>query len=606
MERRRLQGSSGAAMVSAVGHAVPGALLLAAILASPSGLAAPREPAAGCAGLAGLGAFPVASTQITGASFIPAGSLSAEGVTLPDHCRVQGIINKRVGVDGFPYRTGFEVRLPSQWNGRFMFQGGGGTEGGVPPATGAAGTLSPALARGFAVASQNGGHDNRDLPVPNQFFLDPQAVADHAYRSIDVTTQTAKFLIDAYYGRRPDHSYFVGCSTGGRQGMVFSQNFPDYYDGIVAGAPVHDLEAVALGENWDAQAVAAITPASIRKFAKRAGAVTPSLIRRALTRVPGLHAGFPDADQKLFARAILAACDGLDGAADGVIDDLPACWAKFDPAAFVFPDGGQPLQCAGAKTSACLSPEQIGVLKKINQGPRNSHGEPIRSTAAAAVRDHADNTVFGYAWDGGFMTPAGIPPRKFWTPFGPPGDFVQALGQMPYIWVLPASPGADPLSFDFDKDLGKLNANTPMVSFSASVDIAKFRERGGKIVWYHGVSDPGPTALATIAYYDALAAQNGGWDQTAAFARLFLVPNMGHCGGGPSTDQFDMLTPLMSWVEQGMAPDRIIASGAHFASPPAIRSRPLCPYPQQTRYAGPAGGDLAQAANYTCVTPSGR
>jgi hypothetical protein len=606
MDRRRLQYRWYSAIVLAVGHVVPCVLSLAATFVSRPGFAATPDAADACARLASLRAFPVATTQITGASFIPAGSSFAAGVALPDHCRVQGVIDKRVGKDGFPYGDSFEVRLPSQWNGRFMLQGGSGTEGAVPPATGAAGTLSPTLAHGFAVASQNGGHDNRDMPVPNQFFLDPQAVADHAYHSIDVTTRTAKFLIKAYYGRGPDRSYFVGCSTGGRQGMVFSQNFPDYYDGIVSGAPVYDLEAIALGENWDAQAVAAITPATIRKLARRAGAVTPSLLRQALNRIPALHAGFPDADQKLFTRALLAACDSLDGAADGVIDDLPACQAKFDPATFVFPDSGQPLQCTGTKNATCLSPEQIGVVKKINEGPRNSQGEPIRSPAAAAVPDHADNTIVGYAWDGGFMTPAGIPPRKLWTPFGPPGDFVQALGQMPYIWVLPPNPGADPLRFNFDKDISNLNDNTPMVSFSASIDITKFKERDGKIIWYHGVSDPGPPALATIAYYDALAERHGGWDQTAAFARLFLVPGMGHCGGGPSTDQFDMLTPLVSWVEHGTAPDRIIASGAHFASPPAIRSRPLCPYPQQTRYVGAAGGDLAPAANYACVAPSGR
>jgi feruloyl esterase len=583
------------------------AIFLAVTMLVPMpGFAAAPEIGAACAGLATLKAFPAASTQITAASFVPAGSTSAGGAALPDHCRVNGVIDRRTGVDGFPYGIGFEVRLPSQWNGRFMFQGGGGTEGGVPPAFGSAGTLSPTLARGWAVASQNGGHENRDLPFPNQFYSDPQAVADHAYRSIDVTTQTARFLIDAYYGRRPDRSYFVGCSTGGRQGMVFSQKFPGYYDGIVAGAPVYDLEAVALGENWDAQAVAAITPALMRTSAHGVGAIVPGGWRRALNHVPAPYGAFPEEDQKLFTRAVMAACDRLDGVADGVIDDLPACWAKFDPATFVFPDSGRPLQCTGAKTATCLSPAQIGAVKKINQGPRNSRGEPIRSPAAAAVPDHADNTVFGYAYDGGFMTPVGIPPRKFWTAVSPPGDFAQALGQMPYIWLSPPDPRADVLRFDFDKDLGRLNRDTPMVSYSASVDLAKFRERGGKIIWYHGVSDPGPPALATIAYYDSLTARNGGWDPTASFARLFLVPGMGHCGGGPSTDQFDMLTPLVSWVENGTAPDRIAASGTRFTSPPAARSRPLCPYPQQTRYTGSAGGDLAQAANYSCVAPSGR
>ncbi len=571
---------------------VLGSLLVgvsAASLGTSVGLGANlSDPAAACTRLATLTGFPVAPTQITLAKFIPAGAVTTDGIALPDHCQVQGVINKRIGVDGLPYGDGFEVRLPAEWNGRFMFQGGGGTEGAVPPAIGYAGTLSPTLARGWVVASQNGGHENKDLPFPNQFFLDPQAVVDHAYGSIDVTTQTAKFLIDAYYGRGPERSYFVGCSTGGRQGMVLSQNFPDYFDGIVAGDPVYDLEAIALTENWSVQAIAAITPSPIKKFPNGA---------------PVLHPAFPESDQKLFTSAILAACDRLDGIADGVVDNLPACWAKFDPATFVFPDSGQPLQCTGAKTSACLSPAQISAVKKINQGPRNSLGQAIKAPAAAAVHDHADNTVVGYAYDGGFMAATGIPSRKIGTPTTPPGDFSLGLGQMPYVWLSPPNPGADPLQFDFDKDIGNLNKSTPLVTFSASTDLTKFKDRGGKIIWYHGVSDPGPPVHGTIVYYNALMTRYGGPDQTKSFARLFLVPNMGHCRGGPATDQFDMLTPLVSWVEQGTAPDQVIASGTRFASPPAARSRPLCPYPQETRYVGPAGGDLGAAANYACVAP---
>jgi feruloyl esterase len=582
MKRRQLRHAPISVFYLLVGASAAG-------FAPQSGFAAtPPDPAAACAKLATLTDFPVAPTQITLAKFIPGGTASADGVALPDHCQVQGIINKRIGVDGFRYGDSFEVRLPAQWNGRFMFQGGGGTEGAVPPATGNAGTLSPALAHGWAVASQDGGHENKDLPVSNQFFLEPQAVADHAYRSIDVTTQTAKFLIDAYYGRGPDHSYFVGCSTGGRQGMVFSQNFPDYYDGIVAGDPVYDLEAIALTEDWGVQAIAAITPAPIQKFPNGS---------------PVLYPAFPVEDQNLFTSAVLAACDRLDGLADGVVDNLPACWAKFDPATFVFPETGQPLQCTGAKTATCLSSAQINAVKKINQGPRNALGQPIKAPAATAARDHADNTVFGYAYDGGFMAATGIPSRKIGTPTTPPGDFALGLGQIPHIWLSPANPGADPLRFDFDKDIGNLNKSTPMVTYSASTDLTKFKNRGGKIIWYHGVSDPGPPVQGTIAYYSALTARHGGLEQTKAFARLFLIPNMGHCRGGPATDQFDMLTPLVSWVEQGTAPDRIIASGTRFTSSPATRSRPLCPYPQETRYVGLAGGDLGDATNYTCLAP---
>ena len=568
-----------------------------AVGASAVGLGAPASFAAegpdlatACRKLATLANYPVTPTQITRTEFNPGGATSADGVPLPAHCQVQGIINKRIGADGFAYGDSFELRLPApgQWNGRFMFQGGGGTEGSVPPATGVAGTLSPTLAHGWAVVSQDGGHANKELPSPHQFFLDPQAVVDHAHRSIDVTTQTAKFLIDAYYGKYPDHSYFVGCSTGGRQGMVFSQNFPDYYDGIVAGDPVYDLQAIALTEVWGVQAIEAITPAPIEKLPNGN---------------PVLYPAFPVADQNLFTSALLAACDGLDGAVDGVIDDAPACWAKFDPATFVFPNTRQPLQCTGAKTATCLSQAQINAIKKINHGPRSLLGQPIRTPASAAARDPVDAAIFGYSYDGGFMAPTGIPSRKIGTPTSTPGDFALGLGQIPYIWVSPANPRMNPLSFSFDKDTGNLNKSSPLVTYSASTDIAKFKNRGGKIIWYHGVSDPGPPALGTIEYYKQLTARNGDLAETRKFARLFLVPNMGHCRGGPATDQFDMLTPLVTWVEQGIAPDRIVASGTRFTSPPSARTRPLCSYPEQARYTGPAGGDLATVTNYACVLP---
>jgi pimeloyl-ACP methyl ester carboxylesterase len=569
------------------------------------------DPVAACTNLASLSKFPVASTRITLAQFNQPGSLSATSILkgiyhmlrdgakfptntlwLPGHCQVQGIINERTGTDGFQYGDMFEVRLPTpaDWNGRFMFQGGGGTEGSLPDATGTARTLSPTLAHGWAVASQDGGHENSHLPYPNAFYLEPQAVIDHAYRSIDATTQTAKFLIEAYYGQKPKHSYFVGCSTGGRQGMVFSQNFPDYYDGIIAGDPVFDLEAISLGEAWSVAHIKAITPPPIRKQ---------------LNGHPILYPAFPESDQNLFQSALLAACDHLDGIVDGVIDNPSACQATFDPATFVFPNGGQPLQCVGAKTATCLSPAQVDAIKKINEGPRNALGQTIKSPAGGVVKDHADNTVRGYAYDGGYMTPYGIPPRKIGTPTSTPGDFFLGLGQFPYGWISPPDPSFDPLSFNFDADIPRLNSQSPMVTYSTSLNIAEFKQRNGKIIWYHGLSDPGPSATSTIEYYKEMAARNEGFENTMKFARLFLVPNMGHCGGGAATDQFDPLTPLVDWVEHGIAPDTILASGTNFTSAPTTRSRPLCPYPKEVRYVGPKGGDLSIATNYKCVMPHG-
>jgi pimeloyl-ACP methyl ester carboxylesterase len=564
---------------------LPLAIAAAVVGTAAPSLAAEPDPAAACAKLATLANFPITPTQITRAEYNAAGGKDANGVALPAHCQVEGILRKRVGSDGFPYGTGFELRLPADWNGRFMFQGGGGTEGSVPPATGVAGSLSPTLSLGWAVVSQNGGHDDKQVPNPMQFFLDPQAVEEYSRGSVDSTAQTAKFLIDSFYGKAPSHSYFVGCSTGGRQGMMFSQNIPEAFDGVVAGDPVYDLQAIGLTELWGIQAIQQIAPEANEKTSSGG---------------PILYPAFPVADQQLFTRAVLAACDALDGTADGVIDNAPACWAKFDPATFVFADG-QPLQCKAEKSATCLAPAQIAAVKRINSGPRNAAGQPIKVPAGEAVPSGANPTVVGYPYDAGFMAPTGIPARKIGTPTTVPGDLVLGLSILTYHFAPSGDPKRSPLTVSFDNDLGSLRKSSPLVSYSASTDISKFRDRGGKIIWYHGVSDPGPPVLGTIAYYDDLVAKNGGKANADSFARLYLVPNMGHCRGGPATDQFDLLTPMVDWVEKGVAPQQVIASGNQFTSPPTTRSRPLCPYPQQARYTGPAGGDLGSAGNYACV-----
>jgi hypothetical protein len=554
-------------------------------------VAAMPDPTTACLDLASITNFPVKPTQITLAKWNPAGTTTANGVPLPDHCQIQGIIQSRIGTDGNPYGTRFEVRLPTHtdWNGRYMFQGGGGSEGSLPAATGSAGTLSPTLAHGWAVASQNGGHQNSELPNSSVFFLEEQAVIDQAYNSIDVTTRTAKFLINRFYGRRPDYSYHVGCSTGGRQGMVFSQKFPNYYDGIIAGAPVYLNQAIHLTEVWGVQAIEAITPTPIQTLQNGD---------------PILYPAFPVEDQQLFTRAILQACDGLDGFVDGIIDDLRTCHKTFDPAIYVFSDTGQPLQCTGAKTPACLSPGQIDAVKKINEGPRNSAGETIKAPVGGSVHPHADNTIVGYPYDGGFMTPTGIPSRKIGTPTSTPGDLPLGVSRIGYQWLNPLDPSFEALSFDWNTDVNRLLTESPYSS-SVSLNVEKFRNRGGKILWYHGISDPGPPATLTKIYYDALAKISGGLRQVKKFTRLYFIPNMGHCGGGPATDQFDMLTALVNWVENGVAPDEIVASGTNFTSAPTKRSRPLCPYPEEVRYVGGTAEGLTEASNYVCIMPRG-
>ena len=212
--------------------------------------------------------FPVPDSRITLAQLNVAASGAGRNATLPDHCEIQGVAGEFTGADGVRYGAGFELRMPLDWNGRFMFQGGGGTEGSVPPAVGVAGTLTPTLAKGWAVVSQNGGHDNALLAKaghsPLEFLLEPRALAEHASGSIDKTTRVARYLIHSYYGRPPERSYHVGCSTGGRQGMVFSQQFPEYFDGIIAGDPVYDLTALTQGEVNSLQAIAARFPGTPR------------------------------------------------------------------------------------------------------------------------------------------------------------------------------------------------------------------------------------------------------------------------------------------------------------------------------------------------------
>jgi hypothetical protein len=599
---------------------------------SSTSIGVPPSSGMACASLASIpaSAFPVPNTVITSATDTPAGGV------LPERCVVNGIINSRTSlVDHCSYGDSFQVQLPlpAAWNGRFFMQGGGGTEGAVPAATGNnAGSAGAnfGITNGYAVASQDGGHENSQLALascdagygnPNQFYLDPLGLIDQAYQSIDVTALTAKYLIAVYYGKNANYSYWVGCSTGGRQGMVMSQNFPQYFDGIVAGDPVYDLQAISLSEIWGVQQIYKLSPGpytTVKEPAPQAAA-------------PIVYNNFPVSDQALFETALLQACDALDGVADGVIDNLPACRATFDPATATYTSGGTvyPLQCTGAKNSTCLSPAQIRAVKHINQGPRTDLGETIQAPAGAEAPDHVDNTAVGYPYDGGYMTTVGIPARKIGTPTTPPGDFGLGLGQTPYAWISPPDPPYNTLTFNFTTDLGLLSKSSPVVSYSTSLDISKFVNYGHKIIWYHGLSDPGPPVLGTIIYYNAMAKQHGGLKGAQNFSLLYPVPNMDHCSGGATTDQFDPLTPLTQWVETGAAPGPLPATGVNFNAAtyqvgfvsgppdnaPTTRSRPLCPYPQEARFTGSTTivdgvpvasnpADLANAANYTCITPS--
>jgi tannase/feruloyl esterase len=593
---------------------------------STTSIATPTTPKQ-CAQIATLPAsdFPVPNAAITSAVDTPA----ANG--LPERCIVIGTVNQHISpVDNCQYVIGFQVQLPmpAAWNGRFMFQGGGGTEGATPTATGTTSLSNTfGIVNGYAVASQNGGHFNADLAKPacdsgfgnaNEFYLDPLGTIGQSYQSIEVTALVAKYLINQFYGDGPHHSYWVGCSTGGRQGMVMSQNFPMFFDGIVAGDPVYDQQALGLSEINGVE--------QILNVYNRNPLLPPIMyVPQPAPAPPGpiLYPAFPVEDQALLETALLQTCDALDGVADGVVDNLAACNAVFDPATATYTSGGvvHQLQCIGPKNATCLSADQIQAVKKTNVGPRTSGGLAIAAPAGAVVKDHVSNIAQGYAWDGGWMTTQGIPTRKIGPPNNVPGDFRLGVGTFGYAFLSPAQPTYYTLNFNFDTDLGMLSKSSPIVTYSTSANIDRFVKYGHKMIWYHGLSDPGPPVLGTTLYYNEMAQRYGGLQAAQNFSRYYQIPNMGHCSGGATTDRFDLLTPIADWVEKGIAPGPVTASGTNFTPAiyqvnfvqgPAARSRPLCPYPQQARFTGSvvnSGGvpvaanqaDLADPANYQCV-----
>ncbi|HTZ32225.1 MAG TPA: tannase/feruloyl esterase family alpha/beta hydrolase [Methylomirabilota bacterium] len=456
-------------------------------------------------------------------------------VPVPSYCRVEGAFDQRTGVDGKPYAIGFAMALPDQWNGRFLFQGGGGLNGfvGEPYGATAAGT-NPALARGFAVVSTDTGH--KGAPFDSSFMKDQQAALNFDYLAIGRVAILAKQIIAKYYARPASHSYYVGCSTGGREGMVMSQRYPTYFDGIVSGDPAMNTGYSNVGLSWARKAFAEIAPKDAQ------GNPEPSK-------------DFSSADKKLLVEAILSACDDKDGLKDGMIFNRKDC--HFDPSI---------LKCRGAKSDQCLSSNQVDALQKAFSGPRDSAGNQV------------------------------------YVPFPYDADMVAEL-QGPGLSFLPM-PGPDILSnvlppnVTVDQQVAgvRANANQILTDTTTWTNLSTFFGHGGKLIFYHGTSDPWFSFLDTLGYYERMTKDNGGRERVENWSRIYLVPGMSHCGGGPMTvDEFDMLTAVVDWVEKGTPPDSVTATGHTFPG----RSRPLCPHPKYARYKGQ--GDSEDARNFACV-----
>ena len=540
--------------------------------ATPATLAGTCEDLVGR--LAGL-----ADTTVTASTTVAAGTLAVGGQPVAEHCRVTGRTAQHVSpVDQKTYAIGFELRLPKAWNGRFFHQGNGGIDGSVVTATGGfgGGPLTHALAQGFAVLSSDAGHSNAQGGPA--FGLDPQARLDYGYQAVAKLTPLAKQAIAVAYGKGPDRSYFGGCSNGGRHTLIAAARYSQDYDGFLAGAPGYNLPLAALANIFGAQRYATVATADPS---------TPA----------GLETAFTAAERRTVANAVLARCDALDGATDGLVQDTQACQRRFNFMRDV-------PTCSGARDGSCLTQAQKIAIAPIFKGATTSNGERFYAS---------------FPFDSGIGA-GGIPFWEFTAPLVLDSGAVGTIFKVPPTTAALTNGPAFSLGLDIDTALAELYATNATYTESAmsfmtppdATDLNDLRRRGAKVRVYHGVSDPIFSVNDTEAWYRGVDRTSGG--RAEDFARFYRVPGMGHCSGGPATDQADFLTPLVAWVEGGKAPGALIASargagnagGVNPEVPAdwsATRTRPLCAYPAVAVYKG--RGDVEQAASWTCRTPKG-
>jgi Tannase and feruloyl esterase len=490
----------------------------------------------------------ISAAQWVGAGPLPSGAARMipflSPVPFPAHCLVRGVLDPRTGLDGVKYGLGFELRMPANWNGRFLFQGGGGLDGAVMPAVGLVSIGAPlALSSGFAVISSDGGHEGRTAA----FAADQQARLDYAYAGLGPVAELGQRLVASYYGKPARDSYFAGCSNGGREAMMIAERFPGLFNGIVAGDPGFNLSAAGVAEMWNVKHLSAIAPKDSH------GA-------------PILSEALTDEDLKLVSNAVLQVCDAQDGLRDGMINDIAAC--HFDP---------KQLLCRPGSSSHCLSEPKVHALEAIFGGPHDSSGRALYAS---------------WPFDAGIDSPGWRVWKLGTSPTGVPNAADATLGveAMSSYFMTPPDPAMTPATFDFDK-ARQVTAQTAAINDATGTFFSSYIARGGKLIIYQGMSDPVFSPNAIIAWYQELMSQNR---QSAQWARLFLVPGMNHCAGGPATDQFDALTAIVKWTEDGKPPARISAHGAAFPG----MTRPLCPYPKYARY---RGGSPADERSFVCV-----
>ncbi len=549
------------------------AALVAMAIAPPSGAKAASglanlpalQPVMQCASLTSLNLTGVTdgTVTITSATVIPAGAMAA-GYTVPaPACDVKGVIG--------PGTNMFELILPTQgWTQRYLQSGCGGLCGMIGLNPTEASTCTPVTNGQIAIAATDMGHEGNTLPKSTTpWETDPQAKIDFAYRGQHVTAQVSKAIIAKFYGQAAKVSYFDGCSDGGREALMEAQRYPDDFDGIAAGAPANDLVVLnTYHHGWNIYSN--IDPS------------TQTYILLA-DKLPLLHA------------AVLAACDGLDGVVDGVIDDPRAC--HFNP---------ETLLCTtGQDASTCLSAAEVAVVRKLHEGPVDQYGRHLEQPVAHEWGSELERTLF---------VPA--------TAAGPAGDVNFIIPFLQYLDLYNGSAHPELSNFSNSNNAVSIyypalvdlftvtpfwqEVQTSRYSAATDPDLSAFERHGGKLILWHGWEDQHITPQGTLQYWYKMKDYMGG-DRVERFSRLYMFPGIPHCGGatqmgvpvdGPNV--FDILTPVMAWVETGTEPGTIVASGTNVLTGAAV-TRPVYPYPTVARYTG--SGSIDVAANFRPYTP---
>jgi feruloyl esterase len=514
------------------------------------GIIPPAPAAQSCESLAGL---KVPNMIITAAMTVAAGPFTTPGsppegrspraIALPAFCRVQATVEPTISL---------EVWLPTaDWNGSFEAVGNGGFAGSISYSA-----MIAALKSGYAVASTDTGHTGGPGRV-DWALGHPELVLDFGYRAVHEMTLKAKTIIESFYGAGPRFSYFNGCSNGGRQGLTEAQRYPEDYNGILAGAPANNWTHFEIG----------------------------SMLWFTLATVKDAESYIPTDKLAAIDDASLAACDAVDGLKDGLIDDPRKC--RFDPAV---------LRCKDGDSAGCLTAKQVEALRNVYAGPPSLNGKQIYPPILPGGER-------GWA---SFMTdPA---PFKSMS-YSAAVDF--------FKYMVYENPNWSFRSWDFAKGTPNTEAKLSATLDAVDPNLKSFRDRGGRLLIYQGWSDPVVSPLNTIQYYldviTFMRKQEGvvksenhrlSSDQVTGETgiRLFMIPGMNHCGGGPGPTKFDAFGPLVNWIEHKEAPQEI--TGSHLTNDVVDRTRPLCPYPMVAQYTGQ--GSINDAVNFGCQLPRNR